>query len=65
MFGNQPYCIPSFIEICACTELWELLSENSYFWPKRHAIWTAIYWLTKSTILDGIPQNLVCWMEMV
>ena len=38
MFGNQPYCIPSFIKICACTELWELLFENSYFWPKRHAI---------------------------
>ena len=65
MLGNQPYCIPSFIEICAYTELWELLSENSYFWLKCHVIRTAIHWLTKSTILYVIPQNLVCWMEMV
>ena len=39
--------------------------KNSYFWPKRYAIWTATNLLAKPTILDRVVQNLVCWTVMI
>ena len=48
MLGNNPYNIPSFIEICDCIELWELQSENSYFWP------AAIY---LDPLKSGLPDH--------